>query len=148
MPAAACSPAPANPVYTGIQYTDNLPNGLEVTSTGTNACGGSLVVDPSNKSFSLSGVSLNAGASCTTTVNVKLTKTGIFQNRIYAVATSPGGVSNDQQVSATADAVASLSTPMSTVASPIPTLHKWALMLLSVILAGFCAQGLRRSRVS
>ncbi|MEG1281796.1 MAG: hypothetical protein RSD57_15240 [Comamonas sp.] len=132
-PAATCSPAPATPLYTGLQYINSLPDGLEVVSAGANTCGGSLTIDPSNKSFGLSGVSLNAGASCTTTVNVKMTKAGTHLNRIYASAASPGGVSNDQQVPAMADAVASLSSPVASAPAPVPTLGSWGLMLLSLL---------------
>ncbi len=144
-PPATCSPAPTTPVYTGIRYTDTLPGGMKLAASPTvsNSCGGTLNAVANANTFDLSGVSLAAGASCTTVVNVSVDRAGVFRNVVSADLSLAGSVRTQEGIGALADAVATLRTP--TPATAVPTLGEYALCLLSLALAAF---GFRRARRS
>lgn len=131
-PAASCTPAPTTPVFTGLGFTDTLPNNMAVAATPnfSSSCTGATFAPVGGaQSFTLSGASLAPGASCTATVDVTVTGAGTFRNTIAATA-----VSNDQGVPALADAVADLragSTP-----AAVPTLGEYAMALLALLLTG------------
>lgn len=145
-PPATCSPAPGGSQYSDITFTDNLPTGLSVASLGANACGGTLTATTGSGTVSLSGVSLTAGQSCTTTVNVKVEQAGVFNNVIYASPDAgDGGVTTAERISALASASATLSTP-AVGATPVPTLGQWSLLLLSLLAGGWGALRLRGRR--
>ena len=78
----------------GIAFTDPLPAGISVPTSGpTSFCGGSLsTTSPSSISFS--GGSLAAGDSCTFNVTVTGATVGIWQNVTSAVTSTDGGTGN------------------------------------------------------
>ena len=108
--------------YTNISYTDKLPDGVVVDSAadGDNLCGGTLTAVSGATSFTVSGFTLAAGANCTTTLKVKPTQAGVFENIIHkSPEAGDGGLSNDQGVPAAEDATATLT---ATAPTPLPTL--------------------------
>ncbi|MCX8098241.1 MAG: DUF11 domain-containing protein [Casimicrobiaceae bacterium] len=133
-PPAVCTPAPSSPVFTQLSFTDALPPGLVLASTGvvvSNSCGGTLVANPGAASLTLSGVNLAAGASCTLRVRVTATQPGRFLNQIVRSSSlDPNGLSNEQSVPALADAVAELSA----VVPPIPINAAWMKLMLALLL--------------
>ena len=136
-PAATCTPAPSTPVYTGLGFTDALPSGMTVAATpnASTTCGGAtLTANAGTGSFSLSGATLAPAASCTATVSVTVANAGTFVNTIHATFGQPGGITNDQGVSALSDAVASLQVAVPAQAVPAPTLGQWALTVLGLML--------------
>ncbi|MBI2333293.1 MAG: DUF11 domain-containing protein, partial [Chloroflexi bacterium] len=86
---------------TNIAFTDNLPSGLVVDTTttapatpATSTCGGTLTANDGALSVQLSGVnSLAAGDTCTITVRVRGTTTGLKSNFV-TVSSSNGGTGN------------------------------------------------------
>ncbi len=148
-PDAPCSPLPDGVLeYTNISYIDKLPEGVEVVSTDANTCGNASNVTTTTTSFTVSGFKLAAGESCTTTLTVKPTRVGVFNNIIYK---SPedgyGGLSNEQGVPAAENATDTLRTPGApgpVTVAPIPTLGQVSLGLLGLLMAGWGARSLRR----
>ncbi len=104
---------PNNVPLTGIMFTDNLPQGTGADagrgvmianppnpSVGT--CGGTISAAPGNTSFSFSGGSLAANASCTLTVSTTMNVDNNLINTIGAGAvTTANGATNTQDASAT-----------------------------------------------
>jgi len=86
--------APVDTNLTGLNISDPLPAGLVIVGTAsvppapanpTDTCTGANVVAPiGGTSITLSGASLNAGASCTITVYVTSTNPGTYNNVIPA----------------------------------------------------------------
>ena len=84
----------ANPALTGLSFTDTLPAGLEVASPNgaTGACidpsgpGGSVRADPGSRTIELSDASLDPGAACTFSVDVKATTGGTKDNTTSPLA--------------------------------------------------------------
>jgi uncharacterized repeat protein (TIGR01451 family) len=78
----------------GIGFTDNLPAGLQLTSTTvTGSCGSgtiTAVIGPPS-SVTLSGGTLGAGGSCMFSVTVKGTAAGIQNNTTGAITSTEGG---------------------------------------------------------
>ncbi len=142
---------PLEPVdYTGIGYTDKLPEGVEVVSVVSNTCGddSNVEMDDGPTSFTVSGFTLEAGASCTTTVTVKPTRAGVFENIIYkSPEDGEGGLANNDGVPAAENATATLRTPGApgpATVTPVPTLGQVSLGLLGLLMAGWGARSLRR----
>ncbi len=148
-PDAPCSPPPEQRLeYTNISYTDNLPEGVEVVSADGNSCGDLGNVTTDATSFTVSGFTLAAGDSCTTTLTVKPTQVGVFDNIIYkSTDDGEGGLTNDQGVPAAKNATDTLRTPGApgpVTVAPIPTLGQVSLGLLGLLMAGWGARRLRR----
>ena len=79
---------------TGIGFTDNLPAGVTVASSGpTSACGGSLTTTAPG-TISFSGGSLAANTACTFSVTVTGTTSGSKVNTTNAVTSAQGGTGN------------------------------------------------------
>ncbi|WP_106793114.1 Calx-beta domain-containing protein [Aquimarina sp. Aq78] len=80
---------------TNLSLTDNLPSGMVISTSpdGTSSCGGTITSVPGSDNFSISGVSLPAGNSCTFTFDVIGTAVGTFDNTV-----SSGDISNDQNI--------------------------------------------------
>ncbi|MEX0274516.1 MAG: Calx-beta domain-containing protein [Flavobacteriaceae bacterium] len=80
---------------TNLTLTDNLPSGMTISATpnATSSCGGSISAVPGASSFSVSGVSLNAGNSCTLTFDVVTDDIGTYNNTL-----SPSDITNDQNI--------------------------------------------------
>ena len=74
--------ASGNVAQTGISFTDILPDGLSVLDATTSACNGTnnLVTSSSNRSITLTGGSLAAGATCTIQVPVIGVVQGLHEN--------------------------------------------------------------------
>ncbi len=85
---------------TGAAFTDTLPAGLIIAAGGvTTTCGGSLTATPGTSVISLTGGGVAASGSCTVTVNVTATTTGMFTNitgPITATGTPSGGTATAQ----------------------------------------------------
>ena len=101
----------ADTTLNGVGFTDNLPSGLVLAQTlapggpGTtsllsNTCGGYVSAAPLAGSVSLTGATLAAGASCTLSVQVMGTTSGIKKNTVTVTSTN-GGTGNTGTASAT-----------------------------------------------
>ena len=76
---------------TGIDFTDPLPSGVTVATSGpTSACGGTLTTTAPS-TISLAGGSLAAGASCSFSVNVTGATSGSKLNTTSTVSSTEGG---------------------------------------------------------
>ncbi len=87
---------PSNGVsLTNLDLTNNLPLGMTIASTpdASSSCGGTISAVSGASSFSISGVSLPAGTTCTFTFDVTTNAAGIFTNTI-----SPSDITNDQNI--------------------------------------------------
>jgi hypothetical protein len=145
-PAATCTPAPTQAIYTGLGFTDTLPTGMTVATTpgaSTTCAGATLTATGGNGAFTLANASLAPGASCTATVTVSVAGTGTFRNVISATPGQAGAVSNNEGVPALADAVAELHAGAPVPATPVPSLSAAMTAGLALLLA---ALGLRRLR--
>jgi len=87
---------PANGVnLTNFTLTDNFPANMIIAPTpdASSSCGGVVLAVPGNSNFSVSGVNIPAGTSCTFTFDVVTTTDGTFLNTI-----SPSDISNTQNI--------------------------------------------------
>ncbi|MGY8678966.1 autotransporter domain-containing protein [Bradyrhizobium sp. UFLA05-153] len=87
----------ASTALTGVAFTDAFPAGLLVaTPSGlTNACGGTLTAPAGGSSVNLSGATLAAASSCTISLNVTGTTTGIKVNSTSPVSSTNGGTGDN-----------------------------------------------------
>jgi uncharacterized repeat protein (TIGR01451 family) len=78
-----------NLTLTGVGFTDTLPSGLSVASSGSlnSTCSGTA---SATTNVSLSGASLSPGASCTVSVSIKGTATGSIVNTVTPTSTNGG----------------------------------------------------------
>jgi sugar lactone lactonase YvrE len=78
---------------TGVGFTDTLPTGLVVATPNalSNTCGGAPSATAGSGSFSLSGGTVAGSSSCTITVNVTGTATGLLNNSSSNVTSNEGG---------------------------------------------------------
>ncbi|MBI4751529.1 MAG: DUF11 domain-containing protein [Acidobacteria bacterium] len=76
-----------------ISLSDTFPAGIEIDATPNvvNSCGGTVTATPGTTSFSLSGVTLAGGASCTITVNVRGTTAGVKLNTTGNISSTESG---------------------------------------------------------
>lgn len=140
-----CQPAPEGDTVTNISYTDNLPGEGNVILTGTivsNGCGGTLTAPAEGASFTLEGVGLPMGGSCTVVVEVKGKVAGVYPNVIPAT-----DVTNDQQWPTAEDAKDTLTVgsvvPPAAV-QPIPTTGPLSLAALAALLGLFAVRGRKK----
>jgi hypothetical protein len=121
-----------NMTLTGVQFTDNLPAGLQVASPNqlSNDCGGTVTATPGSSVISLSDGSLgtavplrpqrlgphqsapirlsqptNTNASCFISVEVKATSVGVLTNTSGPISSNesgPGATSNPASLTVTA----------------------------------------------
>jgi uncharacterized repeat protein (TIGR01451 family) len=89
-----------NLTLNGVAFTDNLPAGLVVAtpSSLSNTCGGTATATAGSSTVSLSGASLAPKASCTVSVNVQGTTTGVKNNSV-TVSSTNGGTGNTSNAS-------------------------------------------------
>ncbi|WP_109299828.1 Calx-beta domain-containing protein [Aquimarina sp. AU474] len=80
---------------TNLTLTDNLPTGMNISTTPnpSSSCGGTITAVSGSDNFSISGVSLPAGNSCTFTFDVIATQGGTLSNTV-----SSGDITNDQNI--------------------------------------------------
>jgi uncharacterized repeat protein (TIGR01451 family) len=89
---------------TGIGFTDSLPAGLAVATPNalTGSCGGgTITATAASSSVSLTGASLAGGSSCTFSVNVLASTSGVKNNSTSAVTSTEGGTGNVANASTT-----------------------------------------------
>jgi hypothetical protein len=89
---------------TGVSFIDNLPAGLVVATPNTahsNCASGTIVARPGSSTISLFGVTLLAGRSCTVSVNVTGTTTGMKVNTTVAVTSVESGPGSTASASIT-----------------------------------------------
>ncbi|MGX1930850.1 DUF7933 domain-containing protein [Flagellimonas sp. 2504JD4-2] len=87
---------PSNGVsLTNLALTNNLPSGMVIASTpdASSTCGGTISAIAGATSFSITGVSLPAGTTCTFTFDVTASSAGLYTNTI-----SPSDITNDQNI--------------------------------------------------
>lgn len=76
---------------TNIGFTDTFPSGLDLANTQfTSNCGGSVVLSTTGVNVTVSGVDLDAGASCTITVNVTPTELPSLYNQTSTPTSDQG----------------------------------------------------------
>lgn len=80
---------------TNLSLVDNLPTGMSISTSpnATSSCGGTISAVSGSDNFTISGVSLLAGNSCTFTFDVIGTQVGNLSNTV-----SSGDISNDQNI--------------------------------------------------
>ncbi|MEW7290995.1 Calx-beta domain-containing protein [Aquimarina sp. 2304DJ70-9] len=80
---------------TNLSLTDNLPTGMNISITpnATSSCGGTIAAVAGSDNFTISGVNLLAGNSCTFTFDVIGTAVGDIDNTV-----SSGDITNDQGI--------------------------------------------------
>ncbi|WP_282090191.1 beta strand repeat-containing protein [Aquimarina algiphila] len=80
---------------TNLSLTDNLPSGMTISTSpdGTSSCGGTITAVSGSDNFSISGVNLPAGNTCTFTFDVIGTLAGSLSNTV-----SSGDITNDQNI--------------------------------------------------
>ncbi|MGW9685649.1 DUF7933 domain-containing protein [Flagellimonas sp. 2504JD1-5] len=87
---------PSNGVsLTNLALTNNLPTNMVIAPTpdASSTCGGTISAISGATSFSITGVSLPAGTTCTFTFDVTASTAGVFTNTI-----SPSDITNDQNI--------------------------------------------------
>jgi hypothetical protein len=83
--------------FTGVGFTDNLPAGVVVAATPslTDSCGGTVSgAVAASTSFTLSGGTLAAGATCNVSVSVAGNTSGVKNNTTTVVTSNEGGNGN------------------------------------------------------
>jgi CSLREA domain-containing protein/fimbrial isopeptide formation D2 family protein/uncharacterized repeat protein (TIGR01451 family) len=90
---------------TGIAFTDTLPAGLVIAPTPalSNTCGGTATAVAGSGSISLAGATQPANGSCTVSVNIQGTTSGVKNNSVTVSATE-SGVGNTSNASITVTA--------------------------------------------
>ncbi len=150
-PAATCTPAPTDAVFTHAGFTDVLPAGVVLGSPAlvSNTCGGTVTAAAGAGTFGLAGAGLAPGASCSVTVNVVAIAAGSQANtipRAGGTATS-AGFFNDQSAAAVASANATLVVEaLPTTPANVPVLDREWLALLAIAMAALGALRMRRER--
>lgn len=95
---------------TNMGFVDDMANptaGMLIYSVpnSTNNCGGTVTANPGASTFTLSGASINAGSSCSVSLQVTLSTTGNRTNTLpIGAITSREGVSNTSATSASLSA--------------------------------------------
>jgi hypothetical protein len=106
-----------SPSLSNITFTDTLPGGLVVASPAnvTGSCGGGMITaTPGSGTISLSGATLAGSASCTFTVDVQGTTSGLKTNSV----TATGNDGTATLTSAEAQAMLSVNCPTIMLNSP------------------------------
>lgn len=124
---------------TGAEFTDSLPAGVMVSTPNglAGSCGGgTIAATAGGSSVSLTGATLDPGASCTFGIDVTSPQAGNHVN-------TTGAVTSDQSLTGLPATASLNATPLN-----IPTLSDWGLLLLCIGISscGFLMLGRRKSR--
>ncbi|HZS46115.1 MAG TPA: Ig-like domain repeat protein [Blastocatellia bacterium] len=86
----------SNTTLNGVAFTDNLPSGLVIATPGnpSTTCSGTFTAANGSSTASLSGATLAPGATCTATVTVQGTTSGVKNNTVTASSTTTGSVTS------------------------------------------------------
>ena len=87
---------PSNGVLlTNFSLTDNLPSGMLIAPTpdATSSSGGTITALPGSSTFTVSGINVPAGSSCTFTFDIVTSDIGSYLNTL-----TPSDISNDQNI--------------------------------------------------
>jgi uncharacterized repeat protein (TIGR01451 family) len=79
---------------TGVGFSDNLPAGMQVANpanAGSTCVGGTITAVPGSASITVSGITVTASSSCTITVDVTSTNTGVSMNTTGSISSTEGG---------------------------------------------------------
>lgn len=109
-----------NPV-SSVQFTNEMPSEIVVAQTPniSNSCGGVVTAEEGGSTISLTGGSMNAGASCTVSVDVTSVVGGTHTNTTGDLGSS-AGTSAAAQADLTVAAIADLSVALSDVPDLVP----------------------------
>jgi uncharacterized repeat protein (TIGR01451 family) len=127
----------ATVALTGVAFSDPLPPGLVVATPNglTGSCGGGAIsASAGSHLVSLTGATLAASASCTFSVNVTGTRTGVQTNTTGDVTSTNGGTDGPATAS------------VNVVVQPAPVLSDAMLVALLAALAGLGLMRLTRKR--
>ena len=133
---------------TAIAVADALPAGA---TSGTWTCTGSCGAASGSLPLADTIASLASGDNTVYSIAMTLASSGLPTSIVNTVSVTPSGsqlctgAATPPCTSSAAGETGSLPTPPSP--APIPTLGQWALMLLSIALAGLAIAGLRRTRM-
>ncbi|WP_299435643.1 Calx-beta domain-containing protein [uncultured Maribacter sp.] len=87
---------PANGVnLTNFSLTDNLPTDMVISTTpdATSSSGGTITAIPGSSNFTISGISVLAGNTCSFSFDIVTLKIGNYENTIFPIDTT-----NDQNI--------------------------------------------------
>jgi hypothetical protein len=114
--------------------TDLLPAGVTTVGAGATTCAGGVVTTPGSNTVLLTGgtipaasLATNTPGTCTVSVNVTSATAGSHVNTVEA-----GGLATDNGDNATPASATLAVTPLATA---VPTLSEWAMIMLAALLA-------------
>ncbi len=115
------NPAANTVALTGVGFPDPLPAGLIVATPNglTNSCGGAVTAVAGAGLITLSGGAVSANGSCTLTVNVTGTATGVKNNTTGAVSSTNGGTGNMASASISVASPPSISKSFGALSIPV-----------------------------
>jgi len=115
---------PNNALLTGIAFTDAMPAGMIIATPAnlnTDSCGGTLTGVSGASTFSFSGGSLAANATCTLTLSATTTVNGDLTNAIpIGAVTTFNGASNPMAAQATLTNLPGVSVSKAFSPNPVP----------------------------
>ena len=96
------NPAANTVAEAGVAFTDALPAGLTVPTTGAQpACGGGVLTTTAPTTITLTGGSISTGSNCQFSVTVTGATNGVKNNTTGAVTSTNGGTGNTAMASIT-----------------------------------------------
>ena len=109
---------------TGLAFTDDLPNGLQVSGSTSSSCGGTVTAAQGATQIVLTGGTVGANATCTVTVQVAAFTPGQYDNDLPTLTSSLG--------STAASGIAPILTVLP--ATAVPLLSGLGLIIMSLLL--------------
>lgn len=99
-------------LLTNFALTDNLPAGMVISPTpdATSSSGGTITAVPGSSTFSVSGLNIPAGNTCTFTFDIVTSDIGTYLNTL-----SPSDITNDQNIPLEGESSGSLTVKVKTV---------------------------------
>lgn len=80
-----------NTALTGVEFTDVLPAGLDIATSSSSQCGGTLTTDAATHTITLTGGTLAKNGSCTFSVSVTGTTAGQYTNITSNITATQSG---------------------------------------------------------